>query len=135
LQAPAVSQFAGGGGPVIPGPLFPFVFITIACGAISGFHSLIASGTTPKMVDKESDIRPIGYGAMLFEGLVALMALTAATALHPCDYFAISTPPAVFQTLGLSTLHLHDLQSPSGEHVVDRPACAAPVAIVISPHF
>ena len=68
LQAPAFSQFAGGGGPIIPGPLFPFVFITIACGAISGFHSLIATGTTPKMVDKESDIRPIGYGAMLFEG-------------------------------------------------------------------
>ncbi len=67
LQAPAISQYAAGGGPIIPGPLFPFVFITIACGAISGFHGLIASGTTPKMVDKESDIRPIGYGAMLFE--------------------------------------------------------------------
>ena len=70
LQAPAISQFAWGGGPIIPGPMFPFVFITIACGAISGFHSLIATGTTPKMIDKESDIRPIGYGAMLFEGLV-----------------------------------------------------------------
>ena len=101
LQAPAVSQFVGGGGPIIPGPLFPFVFITIACGAISGFHSLIATGTTPKMIDKESDIRPIGYGAMLFEGLVGVMALIAATALHPGDYFAINTSPAVFSTLGL----------------------------------
>jgi carbon starvation protein len=135
LQAPAVSQFAGGGGPVIPGPLFPFVFITIACGAISGFHSLIASGTTPKMVDKESDIRPIGYGAMLFEGLVALMALTAATALHPGDYFAINTPPAVFQTLGLSTVHLQDLQSQVGEHVIGRPGGAVSLAIGMADIF
>ena len=90
LQMPAMTQFVSGGGPIIPGPLFPFVFITIACGAISGFHSLISSGTTPKMIDKESDIRPIGYGAMLFEGLVGVMALIAATALHPADYFAIN---------------------------------------------
>jgi carbon starvation protein len=96
LQAPAFSQFVGGGGPIIPGPVFPFVFITIACGAISGFHSLIATGTTPKMLDKESDIRPIGYGAMLFEGIVGVMALIAATSLHPGDYFAINTSPAVF---------------------------------------
>ena len=107
LQAPAVSQFAGGGGPIIPGPLFPFVFITIACGAISGFHSLIATGTTPKMLDRESDMRPIGYGAMLCEGVVALMAMTAATALHPGDYYAINTAPAVFSTLGLSTVHVN----------------------------
>src|SRR5204863_438901 len=73
LQMPAFSQFTGGGGPIIPGPLFPFAFITIACGAISGFHSLISSGTTPKMIDRESDIRPIGYGAMLMEGLVAVV--------------------------------------------------------------
>ncbi len=83
LQMPAITQFVVGGGPIIPGPLFPFVFITIACGAISGFHALVASGTTPKMIDKESDIRPIGYGAMLIEGLVGIMALIAATALHP----------------------------------------------------
>ena len=72
---PAFTQYVGGGGPIVPGPLFPFAFITIACGAISGFHSLIASGTTPKMIDKESHIRPIGYGAMLMEGLVGIMAL------------------------------------------------------------
>ena len=87
-----------------PGPLFPFVFITIACGAISGFHGLIASGTTPKMVDKESDIRPIGYGAMLLRGLVGVMALIAASAMHPGDYFAINTTPAVFAGLGMSTV-------------------------------
>src|SRR5262245_48197286 len=135
LQAPAVSQFAAGGGPVIPGPLFPFVFITIACGAISGFHSLIASGTTPKMIDKESDIRPIGYGAMLFEGLVALMAMTAATALHPGDYFAINTSPAVFSTLGLPMVNLPDLQAQVGENVVGRPGGAVSLAIGMADIF
>ena len=73
LEMPAFSSYIGGGGPVVPGPLFPFAFITIACGAISGFHALISSGTTPKMIDKESDIRVIGYGAMLMEGLVGVM--------------------------------------------------------------
>jgi carbon starvation protein len=88
LVAPPFSAFTAGGGPIIPGTLFPFVFITIACGAISGFHALIATGTTPKMIDKESDIRPIGYGAMLCEGMVGVMAIVAATALHPGDYYA-----------------------------------------------
>ena len=135
LQAPAVSQFAWGGGPIIPGPMFPFVFITIACGAISGFHSLIATGTTPKMVDKESDLRPIGYGAMLFEGLVAVMAMTAATALHPGDYFAINTSPAVFSTLGLSTVNLTDLQQQVGENVIGRPGGAVSLAIGMADIF
>ena len=81
--------------PVVKGSLFPFVFITIACGAISGFHALIASGTTPKMVDKETDCRVIGYGSMLMEGLVGITALLAATALPPADYFAINTDPKV----------------------------------------
>ncbi len=107
------TQYIHGGGPIIPGPLFPFVFITIACGAISGFHSLIASGTTPKMVDKESDIRPIGYGAMLFEGLVGVMAIIAATALHPADYFAINTTAAKFATLGMTPIDLSMLQTRS----------------------
>ncbi|MCY1055863.1 carbon starvation protein A [Nannocystis sp. SCPEA4] len=80
---------------VVRGSLFPFVFITIACGAISGFHALIASGTTPKMIDRESDCRPIGYGAMLMEGLVGITALLAATALPPADYFAINTDPKI----------------------------------------
>jgi len=81
--------------PVVKGSLFPFVFITIACGAISGFHSLVASGTTPKMVSRESDMRAIGYGAMLMEGLVGITALLAAVALPPADYFAINTDPKV----------------------------------------
>jgi carbon starvation protein len=135
LEAPAFSKFIAGGGPIIPGPLFPFVFITIACGAISGFHSLISSGTTPKMVDKESDMRPIGYGAMLFEGLVGIMAITAATSLHPGDYFAINTSPAVFQTLGMSTVHLADLQRQVGEIVANRPGGAVSLAIGMADIF
>jgi len=95
LQMPAVSQWVHGGGPVVKGPLFPFVFITIACGAISGFHALVASGTTPKMVDKESDCRSIAYGAMLLEGLVGITALIAACVVPPEDYVAINTDPKI----------------------------------------
>jgi carbon starvation protein len=91
LNMPAFTPFTHGGGPVIPGKLYPFVFITIACGAISGFHSLIASGTTPKMITKETDARMIGYGSMLMEGIVGVVALIAATSLFPGDYFAINT--------------------------------------------
>jgi len=91
LHMPAFTQFVASGGPVIPGKIYPFVFITIACGAISGFHALISSGTTPKMIAKESDARMIGYGAMLMEGVVGIVALVAASALFPGDYFAINT--------------------------------------------
>jgi carbon starvation protein len=90
LKMPAMTPFVAGGGPVISGPLWPFVCIVIMCGAISGFHALIASGTTPKMIEKESDIRPIGYGAMVVEGFVAVTALVAACALEPGDYFLIN---------------------------------------------
>ena len=94
LHMPAWTPFCAGGGPVIPGKIYPFVFITIACGAISGFHALVSSGTTPKMVDKETDARMIGYGAMLCEGVVGVVALVAASALFPGDYFAINTVQA-----------------------------------------
>ena len=90
LQMPGVTEFVGGGGPIIPGKVFPFVFITIMCGAISGFHALVSSGTTPKMLDRESHARAIGYGAMLVEGLVGVVALIAATSLAPVDYFKIN---------------------------------------------
>jgi carbon starvation protein len=90
LHMPATTPFVAGGGPIIPGKLFPFVFITIACGAISGFHSLISSGTTPKMLNRETDARMIGYGSMLMEGLVGVVALVAATSLLPGDYFSIN---------------------------------------------
>ena len=93
LQAPAVSPyFASGGGPYFDGPIFPYVFICIMCGAISGFHALVASGTTPKMIDRESDVRMIGYGAMLMEGLVGVVALIAAAALPNSMYYDINIP-------------------------------------------
>jgi carbon starvation protein len=95
LKMPAVTPFVHGGGPILKGPVFPFVFITIACGAISGFHALVASGTTPKMVSRESDCRSIGYGAMLLEGLVGITALIAACVMPPDDYVAINTDPPI----------------------------------------
>ncbi len=135
LEAPAFSAYIGGGGPIIPGPLFPFVFITIACGAISGFHSVIASGTTSKMVDKETDIRPVGYMAMLFEGLVGVMALIAAASLHPGDYFAINTLPAKFATLGIPVVNLADLQMQVGENVIGRTGGAVSLAVGMAQIF
>ena len=98
LKMPALTQFVDGSGPVWSGDLFPFLFVTVACGAISGFHSLIASGTTPKMIQTETDARFIGYGAMLMESFVAIMALVAAAALEPGIYFAMNSPAAIIGT-------------------------------------
>ena len=135
LQMPAFTEFTAGGGPIIPGPLFPFAFITIACGAISGFHALVASGTTPKMIDRESDIRPIGYGAMLIEGMVGIISLVAASAMFPGDYFAINTPPATFATLGIPVVNLPELESAVGETVAGRPGGAVSLAVGIAQVF
>ena len=98
MKLPAVTQFIDGTGPVFAGKLFPFAFITIACGAVSGFHALISSGTTPKLVKRESDVRLIGYGSMLMESLVGLMAMIAAATLDPGVYFAMNVGPAILGT-------------------------------------
>jgi carbon starvation protein len=135
LKMEAFTRFTAGGGPIIPGPMFPFAFITIACGAISGFHALIASGTTPKMIDRESDIRPIGYGAMLIEGLVGIVALIAATAMFPGDYFAINTPPGVFAHLGIPVVNLPVLERAVGESVAGRTGGAVSLAVGIAQIF
>lgn len=104
VTMPSVTQYIDGSGPVFAGKLFPFLFITIACGAISGFHALISSGTTPKMLEKESHARMVGYGSMLMESMVGVMALIAAIILTPGLYFTINVAPATLGTAGLSGL-------------------------------
>jgi carbon starvation protein len=135
IRFPAVTAFAAGGGPIIKGKLFPFLFVTIACGAISGFHAIVASGTTPKMLDRESDARLIGYGAMAAESLVGILALIAATSMHPGDYFAINTAPDVFAKLGLHTVNLDTLSRQVGEPLAGRTGGGVSLAIGMAQIF
>ncbi len=118
IEFPAFTSFVNGGGPIVPGSVWPFCCITIMCGAISGFHALVSSGTTPKMLFNEMHARPIGYGAMLAEAVVSIVCLIAACNLHPGDYYAINVPPAVFQTLGLEPVVLENLTRTIGEQTL-----------------
>jgi carbon starvation protein len=137
VQMPAITKFAAGGGPIIPGKLFPFMFITIACGAISGFHALISSGTTPKMIMSERQIPMIGFGAMLVEGFVAMMALIAATILIPGDYFAINTKLSAdaLAAMGFPVEHIKDLSALVQVNVEGRPGGAVSLAVGMASIF
>jgi carbon starvation protein len=129
INMPMTTRFMDGGGPIIPGPWWPYVFITIACGAISGFHSLISSGTTPKMIELESQSRMIAFGGMLTEGFVAVMALISAVVLMPGDYFAINSPAAVFAKLGIPTVEINELSRLVQMDVAHRPGGAVSLAV------
>jgi carbon starvation protein len=136
IKMPAFTEFTHGGGPIIPGKLFPYLFITIACGAISGFHSLVSSGTTPKMIMKEADIKVIAVGSMLVEGAVSIMALIAATSLLPLDYFQINVPVEKFQALlpklhamGFTESNLDQLSAAVGEKIAGRTGGAVSLGV------
>src|ERR1700747_2277985 len=135
IQFSHFTPFTHGGGPIIKGKLFPFLFVTIACGAISGFHSLVSSGTTPKMLDKESDARFIGYGAMVAESLVGVLALIAACSMYPGDYFAINTTPEIFSRLGLTTVNLDMFSREVGEKLAGRTGGAVSLAVGMAQIF
>ncbi len=136
IKMPAFTDFVKGGGPIIPGKLFPYLFITIACGAISGFHSLVSSGTTPKMIMSESDIKTIAVGSMLTEGVVSIMALIAATSLLPLDYFQINVPVDKFQAIlpklhamGFTESNLPELSASVGEKIAGRTGGAVSLGV------
>jgi carbon starvation protein len=142
LKMPAFTSFDQGGGPIIPGPLFPYLFITIACGAVSGFHSLVSSGTTPKMLMKESHIKAIAAGSMLIEGTVSILALIAASSMFPLDYFQINVSPEKFQSI-LPQLHsmgfyvsdLQNLAASVGENIIGRTGGAVSLAVGMAQIF
>jgi len=136
IEMPRVTGFIAGGGPIIPGPIFPFVFITIACGAISGFHSLVASGTTPKMIDVESHAM-VGYGAMLMESFVGVVALIAASILVPGDYFAINTKLSseALAALGYPIAQIQELSRLVEQEIMGRPGGAVSLAVGMAKIF
>jgi carbon starvation protein len=137
LKMAAVNHFPGGSAPGGFGAIFPFLFITIACGAVSGFHSLVASGTTPKMISRETEARAIGFGAMLVEGFVSIMALIAACALTPGDYFAVTSKldPQALTQLGFPPQHIRELSGMVGVNVAHRPSGAVGLAVGMASVF
>ena len=134
MEMPQTTLYTAGNGPIIPGKLFPFLFITIACGAISGFHGLISSGTTPKMIMSEKDIPLIGFGSMLVEGFVAVIALIAASILIPGDFFAINTKlsPDVLSSIGFPIAKVKELSQAIGLELQGRPGGAVSIAAGMS---
>ena len=129
FKMPAITEFIHGGGPIVGGPVIPFIFITIACGALSGFHATIGTGTTPKMIGNEKDVLFVGYGAMLTEGFVGVMALVAACVLVPADYFAINAPAAKFAELGMQVQNLPMLEAEVQETLAARPGGSVSLAV------
>lgn len=129
FHMPAFTEFVKGGGPIVGGPVIPFIFITIACGALSGFHATIGTGTTPKMISNERDVLFVGYGAMLMEGFVAVMALVAACVLVPADYFAINAPADKFAQLGMQVVELPHLEEQVQETLMSRPGGSVSLAV------
>lgn len=137
INMPFATTFVNGGGPIIPGPVWPYVFITIACGAISGFHALIGSGTTPKMIEMETHARLIGYGSMLTEGFVALMAFISAIVMVPGDYFAINTTAAAYAKIAAAypVEQIKNLSTLVGMEVQHRPGGAVSLAVGMASIF
>ncbi len=142
LKMPAFTNYINGGGPIIPGTLFPYLFITIACGAISGFHSVVSSGTTPKMLMSEAHIKSIAVGAMLTEGIVSILALIAASSLFPLDYFQINVPIEKFQSIlpqlhamGFNVSALKTLSAEVGEKIAGRTGGAVSLAVGMAQIF
>lgn len=142
LKMPAFTSFTHGGGPIIPGTLFPYLFITIACGAISGFHALVSSGTTPKMLMSEKHIKPIAVGSMLVEGMVSILALIAAASLLPLDYFIINVSPEKLQAvmpqlhaMGFTESNIHQLSNDVGEKIIGRTGGAVSLAVGMAQIF
>jgi carbon starvation protein len=142
MHMPAFTQFIHGGGPIIPGILFPYLFITIACGAISGFHALVSSGTTPKMIMKESHIKSIAAGSMLVEAMVSILALIAASSLLPLDYFAINVPAEKFaailpklHAMGFVDSNLTQLSAEVGEKIAGRTGGAVSLGVGMAQIF
>ncbi len=136
IKMPGFTSFTKGGGPIIPGTLFPYLFITIACGAISGFHALVSSGTTPKMIMSQKHIKAIAAGSMLTEGVVSILALIAATSLLPLDYFMINVPVEKFQAvlpqlhaMGCTESNIHELSSQVGENIIGRTGGAVSLGV------
>jgi carbon starvation protein len=142
LKMPAFTEFIHGGGPIIPGKLYPYLFITIACGAISGFHALVSSGTTPKMLMKESHIKFIAVGSMLAEGMVSILALIAASSLLPLDYFLINIPKEKIEAMlpqlygmGFTQSDLPNLSAAVGEEIAGRTGGAVSLAVGMAQIF